>query len=259
MTATADKTRPAVCLEHRPWTLSVVWLAGLGAMFALSYGFSNWVTSLRGHVPSIVFGWEHRIPFLAWTIVPYWSTDFLYALALFMCRTRGELNVHAKRLAIAQLISVSGFLLFPLRFSFDRPHPAGLFGWMFDALAGFDMPFNQAPSLHIALLLILWELYTPKLPPRWRWLLHAWFALIGVSVPNLSDRPGVDFTGAAPDVGARAVSTNGRFQWNQQGPPCSKSSAGTRTSRKHLPRLAIRRSRPPGSPQTLAFGFWSNR
>ena len=30
---------------------------------------------------------------------------------------------------------------------------------MFDALAGFDKPFNQAPSLHIALLVILWELY----------------------------------------------------------------------------------------------------
>jgi protein-tyrosine phosphatase len=53
---------------------------------------------------------------------------------------------------------------------------------MFDVLAGFDKPFNQAPSLHIALLIILWVLYARHLAGAARWLLHFWFALIGVSV-----------------------------------------------------------------------------
>jgi hypothetical protein len=53
---------------------------------------------------------------------------------------------------------------------------------MFDALTSFDKPFNQAPSLHIALLVVLWVVYA-RYVPRWlSWPLHIWFALIGVSV-----------------------------------------------------------------------------
>jgi hypothetical protein len=48
---------------------------------------------------------------------------------------------------------VTFFVLTPLRFSFEpKPETHGLAGFLFDALAGFDKPFNQAPSLHIALL-----------------------------------------------------------------------------------------------------------
>lgn len=53
---------------------------------------------------------------------------------------------------------------------------------MFDLLMGFDKPFNQAPSLHIALLVVLWTRYALYASPRWQPLLHIWFALIGLSV-----------------------------------------------------------------------------
>jgi protein-tyrosine phosphatase len=167
--------------SRRPWRRALGWLALLGPFFFASYGLANWLASRRAHVGAIVFDWESRIPFLAWTIVPYWSIDFLYAASLFVCASRRELDVHGKRLLLAQVICVSCFLAFPLRFAFERPDTAGLFGWMFDLLMGFDKPFNQAPSLHIALLVILWLLYLSH-AGRWRWLVHGWFALIGVSV-----------------------------------------------------------------------------
>jgi len=179
--ATCDRTGIAIFGGTRPWTLAVLWLAVLTAFFFVSYGFTNWMTSLRHQVPSLVFGWEHRIPFLAWTVVPYWSTDLLYALSLFICRTRRELNTHAMRLVAAQIFSISGFLLFPLRFTFERLHPAGLFGWMFDALASFDKPFNQAPSLHLSLTTILWARYSQHLSGGWLWLMRGWMILMGVS------------------------------------------------------------------------------
>lgn len=56
---------------------------------------------------------------------------------------------------------------------------------MFAVLAGFDKPFNQAPSLHIALLVVLWVCYDRYLRSfhhAWRWLLHGWFFMIGLSV-----------------------------------------------------------------------------
>ena len=177
-----DATALAPPSVERPWRRALAWLAFLGPFFFATYGLTNWLASERGDVGAIVFDWERHIPFVAWTIVPYWSIDLLYALSLFVCTTRRELDTHGKRLVCAQVIAIACFLLFPLRFTFERPPVEGAFGFMFNVLTGFDQPYNQAPSLHIALLVILWVLYARHVAGPWRWLLHAWFALIGVSI-----------------------------------------------------------------------------
>lgn len=168
--------------QPRPWRRALAWLAFLGPFFFLSYGLANWAAAQRAHVPSIAFAWESRIPFIAWTIVPYWCIDALYALSLFVCASRRELDTHAKRLLTAQLVAVTCFVVVPLRFSFARPAADGIPGLMFAALGGFDLPFNQLPSLHIALAAILWTLYARKLSGMARWALDASFALICISV-----------------------------------------------------------------------------
>ena len=180
MTATEPHIISAT-VESRPWGRALLWLALLGPFFFLSYGFANWVTAQRAHVPAIVFAWEQRIPFIEWTIVPYWSTDLLYAMSFFVCTTRRELGNHAGRLLAAQLISITAFLLFPLRFTFVRPETHGLFGWMFGVLGGFDKPFNQAPSLHLSLTTILWALYSSHLKGAVLWICRGWLVLAGLS------------------------------------------------------------------------------
>jgi len=164
------------------WKRGLLWLLLLGPFFFASYGLATWVTAQRSDVGSLVFAWEAQMPFWAWTIVPYWSIDLLYGISLLICATRAELDAHARRLFTAQVVAVSCFLLFPLRFTFQRPEMDGLFGLLFDLLGAFDKPFNQAPSLHIALLVILWVCFAHHVRGHWRWLLHGWFALIGVSV-----------------------------------------------------------------------------
>src|SRR5581483_8979148 len=114
-----DNARTAVQPASR--LLAFSWMAGVVAFFFATYALSSWISGLRQHVSSIVFGWEHRIPFLAWTIVPYWSTDPIFVLSAFLFRTRAELATHCKRLLAVQAISVAAFLLFPLKFSFGRP------------------------------------------------------------------------------------------------------------------------------------------
>ncbi|MGJ4856777.1 phosphatase PAP2/dual specificity phosphatase family protein [Labrys sp. La1] len=174
---------PARPADGRPWGRALVWLAGLGIFFYSSYGLANYLADQRAFVPSIVFGWERDMPFLPWTIIPYWSVNLFYAASLFVCTSRTELDTLGRRLLTAQVIAVACFLVFPLRFSFAKPEiGAGLPGFMFDALLSFDKPYNQAPSLHIALLVILWVHYLSHLPTWARWLLHPWFALIGLSV-----------------------------------------------------------------------------
>ena len=161
----------------------VFWLLLLGPLFFLSYGLANHYTAGRSDVGSLVFGWEHGMPLWPWTIIPYWSIDLLYGLSFLLPRTRQEMDRHALALLSAQVISVCCFLLWPLRFTFERPGLDGLFGWLFDVLMGFDKPFNQAPSLHIALLVIIWAMFARHVQRQpWRWLMHGWMALIGVSV-----------------------------------------------------------------------------
>lgn len=167
---------------RRPWGRALLWLALLGPLFFLSYGYANSVAAARVGVPSIVFDWERAIPFWDWTILPYWSIDLFYGISLFVCRDRRELDNQALRLLTAQFIAIACFLAFPLTFTFVRPETDGVFGWMFDVLLGFDKPFNQAPSLHIVLLIVLWVRFAQHLSGAWRWLLHLWFGLIGVSV-----------------------------------------------------------------------------
>jgi len=166
----------------RPWKRAFGWLLFLAPFFLLTYGGSNALAAHRRSVPSIAFQWERQIPFLPWTIVPYWSLDALYIFSVFACATRAELTAHVRRLVTAQVIAVLCFVVFPLQFGVDRPHSQGFAGALFRALARVDRPFNQAPSLHIALLVILWCSYATHIRSQARWLLHAWCALIAVSV-----------------------------------------------------------------------------
>lgn len=101
--------------------------------------------------------------------MPYWTIDAFYAVSLFLCRDRAEVGTLGRRLLTAQIVAVLCFIAFPLRFAFMQPAAEGAFGAMFIALAAFDKPFNQAPSLHIALLVILWVHYAPRCGGWLRW------------------------------------------------------------------------------------------
>ena len=73
---------PLVTTEAWPWRRAAAWLLFLAPFFFITYGLANWSATQRTDVPSLVFDWEHSIPFWAWTILPYWSIDALYGLSL---------------------------------------------------------------------------------------------------------------------------------------------------------------------------------
>lgn len=169
------------CFVH--WRLALAWLGLLGPLFYVSYGLANAWASRQAHVPTAAFAWEQAIPFLAWTIYPYWTINAFYAFSLFLARTRHELHRHGLRLLTAQLVAVSCFVLWPLRFSFGQPEVHGPAAWLFDALRSFDQPYNQAPSLHIALAIILWDWYRRQVRSRVaRAVVHLWALAICASV-----------------------------------------------------------------------------
>ncbi len=170
-------------LAQRPWKRAAAWLALLGPLFYAAYGFANWWAASRAAVPTLAFAWERLLPFWPWTIFPYWTINAFYALSLFLARDRHTLDRHAARLLTATCLAVTCFVLWPLRFSFGQPEVSGAPAFLFNALRGFDQPFNQAPSLHIALAVILWDWYRRLLHARWaRAVLHAWAFAICASV-----------------------------------------------------------------------------
>ncbi|WP_373767820.1 phosphatase PAP2/dual specificity phosphatase family protein [Glaesserella sp.] len=164
-------------LRHR-----LGYLLAVGMLFYASYGLSNWFTAQRADVPEIVYAWEQHIPFLAWTIVPYWSLNVMYSLAFFFAHSRQELHRYITHLVVAQVIAVGCFLLFPLQFSWAKPETTGISGYLFASLATFDQPYNQAPSLHIILTVIVGMFYWRYLPKTWRIPLLLWLGLIAVSI-----------------------------------------------------------------------------
>lgn len=172
----------AAFLQTR-YALAIKWLLCLGPFFYVSYGFANYWASLQANVPFVVFAWEAHIPFMAWTIIPYWTLNGFYALSLFIPKQKAEVNALGRRLLTAQMIAVSFFIACPLTYTVAKPASIdGVAGLLFTALAGFDKPFNQAPSLHIALVVLLLPTYWRACVAWLRPLLVGWFGLIVVSV-----------------------------------------------------------------------------
>ncbi|EJM99400.1 phosphatase PAP2/dual specificity phosphatase family protein [Phyllobacterium sp. YR531] len=168
--------------DQRVAKRALTWLICLAPLFYISYGTANWLASQRANVANITFAWEHAIPFIAWTIFPYWSINLFYGLSLFYNNSTIEVDRLAKRYLTAQIVAVACFVAFPLTAIFQKPPTSGAAGFLFDMLGGFDKPFNQAPSLHIALLTIIWSHWRARLPGILRLVWHIWCALIGISV-----------------------------------------------------------------------------
>ena len=161
--------------------ISLCKLALVGALFYTSYGLSNRYAASLAYVPEVAFAWECGIPFWAWTIVPYWSLNLMYAAAFFLCRNACEQNRYVARLVSAQIVATICFMLFPLHFGWQKPPTDGLWGWLFDSLVAFDLPYNQAPSLHIALSIIVGAFYWTRFP-KIRLPIFLWQSLIALSV-----------------------------------------------------------------------------
>ncbi len=154
---------------------------GLSLLFLAVYGSCNWLTSLRTDVGTWYFEWERLIPFVPLMILPYMSIDLFFVVGPFLCRDRAELGTLRRRIVLAIVAAGAGFLLFPLRFAFERPTVTGWLGGVFDAFRTLDQPYNLLPSLHITLRTILVDLYARHTTGLLRGGVHVWFSLIGLS------------------------------------------------------------------------------
>jgi protein-tyrosine phosphatase/membrane-associated phospholipid phosphatase len=159
----------------------------LSLLFVVVYGGTNWLTAQRPDVGTWCFPWESAvIPFVPGLIVPYMSIDLFFVAAPFLCRNARERHVFARRVVFSVLVAAAFFLLVPLKLAWpERPHVRGLFGDLVEASCTaplvMEYPHNLFPSLHVALCLILAELYGRHTRGALRVVSYSWFVLVGVS------------------------------------------------------------------------------
>ena len=176
MTSSADTG------SRRPGLVeALAYATGLSVLFFLVYLTCNAVTGARTDVGRAYFDWELRIPLVPAMILPYMSIDLFFFFAPFICKDRGELKTHAKRVTLSILAAGACFLMFPLTAGFERTPVDGVLGALIGVLHGFDRPYNLAPSLHIALWVLLWRIYSRHGRGALRAALGLWFGLIAVS------------------------------------------------------------------------------
>lgn len=129
-----------------------VWLLYLGIVFFLLYGSANQYAANVATDTFFFMDWEKNIPFIEGFIVPYMSSDVLFALAFLLPQTRLSVKVLALRSFFAIVVSVLCFIVWPLKFGFSKPAVDNV---LFEMLK-LDLPYNQLPSLHVSLAVILW-------------------------------------------------------------------------------------------------------
>jgi protein-tyrosine phosphatase/membrane-associated phospholipid phosphatase len=161
----------------------------LSVLFIVVYGGTNWLTAQRpsADVTTWYFGWElTAIPYVPLLIVPYMSIDLFFFMASFLCRDERELRTFARRVVFAVLVAAALFLLLPLRLAWpERPGVGGWFGAFVEqsCTAPFLMeyPHNLFPALHIALCMIVADVYVWHTRGIVRGAVIVWFALIAAS------------------------------------------------------------------------------
>jgi hypothetical protein len=138
---------------------------------------------------------ERDIPFLVWTVVPY----FLLIGGMYLpvlLQSRARLIEAMTALTITVLINYSIFILFPT--VMDRPPvPVGdsfaevLYRW----LIGIDTPANCFPSGHISVPAIgCWYLMQERSPVRGRWI-TAVYVVLALSVLTTKQHYAIDIPG----------------------------------------------------------------
>src|SRR5262245_28990520 len=157
----------------------------LSIMFIVVYGSTNWLTAQRpaSHIGTWYFDWELAvIPYVPLLIVPYMSMDLFFFFATFLCRTEREISVFAKRVVFVIVVAAAFFLLMPLKLAWPtRPPVGGWFGSFVEQSCNapflMEYPHNLFPTLHIALCMIVADVYSRHTRGILLLGLQSWFVL----------------------------------------------------------------------------------
>ncbi len=174
-----------------------LYMSYLTFLFFILYGSVNQYTSLGTAPSSFVFEWEKSIPFIEEWTVPYTTIYPMFILAFLLPQSNRELSLLAWRSLVIILFSILIFLFFPLAFSFTKPETKH-FNWFLEAVELLDLPYNQAPSLHVSFSVVLWFSLAKRVKAWWgKALLALLFFTVAISTLFVYQHHFIDVTTGA--------------------------------------------------------------
>lgn len=156
--------------------LRIACCVGVVASFLLLYDTTNWLASRSGTTRCLAFDWEFHLPRISWFVVPYWSIDILLAVVSLFTIRIGQLRVLLFRLAFILVVSCICFLLWPCVCGHQRNIPDDWSAPLFRLLHWFDLPYNQAPSLHVSEAIVIAPVCLERLSQGCRRAAILWLA-----------------------------------------------------------------------------------
>lgn len=133
-------------------------------------------------LPTSALPWDDWVPFWPASIVVYSSINLAYPLAFIVVRDAERLHALAARLLAVQLVCFACFTVWPMRMQRLPDAEASVWAPWFAALGTFDGASNLVPSLHVAILGVLWWHVRASVQPRaGRLGCDAWAAAVALS------------------------------------------------------------------------------
>lgn len=147
-----------------PLRLRVISAVLLSLFCLVIYGASNSLAASRGVTRCLALPWEFEIPRITWMVVPYWTIDILLAVSPLFAVRFDEWRTLLHRLFWTFAASCAVFVIFPCRCDYPRTIPGDWTAPLFQLLHATDLPYNQAPSLHVSEAIIIAPVFLARLP-----------------------------------------------------------------------------------------------
>jgi membrane-associated phospholipid phosphatase len=159
-----------------------VLLAGAVALwFVFIYGGANFLTGQHHYRVRLYLDAELTIPFVPQAVLGYMSIYLTFSMAPFVLRTRRELRALARTLAVVILIAGVCFVIVPAEIVFPAPSEMGMWTGLVRFAKEVALPYNLAPSLHVAMSVVCITIYAGRAGLLGRCLFSCWAVAIGLS------------------------------------------------------------------------------
>lgn len=173
------------CCRPCPVKERIVESLMLGGAFALLFGVvfgaTNYFTGLHSIRVQVDFAFERGIPFMPAMLVFYMSIYPLFWLSPFVLRSRKELRALAVSMAVVTLIGGVCFVLFPAELAYPPPNVPPTWRPLYDVADAWNLDYNLAPSLHVALSILCVDVYSRRAGVVGRSVFRVWGAAIASS------------------------------------------------------------------------------
>ena len=120
-----------------------------------------------------------------------------FLVTVFLEKNESSLKLLMKRAVFLTVVSTAIFVIFPMKFYFQKPEIDNqIFKFLFYLLGKLDSSFNQCPSLHVSFAFLSVVVYCREVKSKFlKSFLCIWGFLLAISILFVYQHHFIDFVG----------------------------------------------------------------